>query len=207
MIQPDTPDSRARPGPPGVPSVARRHRRSSRTPYGVALLVAGLLVGWAWLTRDHFEPVVAGHQAPEFLVATLDDQIVGLDHYQGNVVLLNVWATWCAPCLEEMPSMEKLYQQMSGTDFEILAVSVDLPVDGGVPVEALESFARELELTFPILHSPPGNPGSIQEIFQTAGVPESFLIGKDGVIYRRLAGPTVWDAPQYREQIIRLLGE
>ena len=207
MIQPDTPDARVRSGPPDVPSAARRRRRSSRTPYGVALLVAGLLVGWAWLTRDHFEPVVAGHQAPRFLVTTLDDQSVGLDRYQGKVVLLNVWATWCAPCLEEMPSMERLYQQMSGTDFEILAVSVDLPVDGGVPVEALETFARELDLTFPILHSPPGNPGSIQEIFQTAGVPESFLIGKDGVIYRRLAGPTVWDAPQYREQIIRLLGE
>ena len=207
MIQPDTSDARARSGPPDVPFAARRRRRSSRTPYGVALLVAGLLVVCAWLTRDHFEPVVAGHQAPRFLVTTLDDQSVGLDRYQGKVVLLNVWATWCAPCLEEMPSMERLYQQMSGTDFEILAVSVDLPVDDGVPVETLESFARELDLTFPILHSSPGTPGSIQEIFQTAGVPESFLIGKDGVIYRRLAGPTVWDAPQYREQIVRLLGE
>jgi thiol-disulfide isomerase/thioredoxin len=167
----------------------------------------GLLVGAAWLTRDHFEPVVAGHQAPEFLVTTLDGQSVGLDRYQGKVVLLNVWATWCAPCLEEMPSMERLYQQLTGTDFEILAVSVDLPVDGGVPVRTLESFARELDLSFPILYSPPGGPRSIQEIFQTAGVPESFLIGKDGVIYRRLAGPTVWDAPQYREQIIRLLGD
>ena len=207
MIQPDTPQARAPSGPPGVSSAARHHRRSSRTPYGVALLVAGLLVGVAWLTRDHFEPVVAGHQAPEFLVTTLDDQSVGLDSFQGKVVLLNVWATWCAPCLEEMPSMERLYQQLSGTDFEILAVSVDFPVNGGAPVEALESFARQLDLSFPILYSPPGTPESIQEIFQTAGIPESFLIGKDAVIYRRLAGPTVWDAPQYREQILRLLGE
>ena len=206
MIQPDTPDARTPSGPPGVRSTARR-RRSSRTPYGIALLVAGLLVGVAWLTRGHFEPVVAGHHAPEFLVTTLDDQSVGLDHYQGKVVLLNVWATWCAPCLEEMPSMERLYQQLSGADFEILAVSVDFPVEGGAPVEALESFARELDLSFPILYSPPGTPESIQEIFQTAGVPESFLIGKDGVIYRRVAGPTAWDAPQYREQILRLLGE
>ena len=207
MIQPGTPDARAPSGPPGAPLAARRRRRSSRTPYGVALLVAGVLVGVAWLTRDHFEPVVAGHHAPGFLVTTLDDQSVGLDRYQGKVVLLNVWATWCAPCLEEMPSMERLYQQLSGTDFEILAVSVDFPVNGGAPVEALESFARELDLSFPILYSPPGTPGSIQKVFQTAGVPESFLIGKDGVIYRRLAGPTVWDAPQYREQILRLLGE
>ena len=207
MIQSGTPDARAPSGPPGSPSVALRRRRSSRTPYGVALLVVGALVGAAWLTRDHFEPVVAGHHAPGFLVTTLDGQSVGLDHYQGKVVLLNVWATWCAPCLEEMPSMERLYQQLSGTDFEILAVSVDFPVNGGAPVEALESFARQLDLSFPILYSPPGTPESIQEIFQTAGIPESFLIGKDAVIYRRLAGPTVWDSPQYREQILRLLGE
>ena len=187
MIQPGTPAARTPSGPPGSPSVARRRRRSSRTPYGVALLVVGALVSAAWLTRGHFEPVVTGYHAPEFLVTTLDGQSVGLDHYQGKVVLLNVWATWCAPCLEEMPSMERLYQQLSGTDFEILAVSVDSPVNGGAPVETLKSFARELDLSFPILYSPPGTPESIQEIFQTAGVPESFLIGKDAVIYRRLA--------------------
>ena len=207
MIQTGTPDEQIPRDPADAPAAPPRRRRSSRTPYGVALLVAGLVVGAAWLTRDHFEPVVAGYRAPDFLAATMDEEIVGLDHYEGKVVLLNVWATWCAPCLEEMPSMERLYQQLSGRDFEILAVSVDLPADGGVPVEALESFASDLDLSFPILHSPPGTPESIQEIFQTAGVPESFLIGKDRVIYRRIAGPTEWDSPQYREQIIRLLGE
>ena len=207
MIQPNAPGDGPHSRLPGAQAATHSRRRSSRTPYGVALLVAGLLVGAAWLTRDHLEPVVAGYRAPAFQVTTLDGRSVGLDNYDGKVVLLNVWATWCAPCLEEMPSMERLYQQLSGTDFEILAVSVDFPVDGGAPVEALQSFARELDLSFPILHSPPGTPESIQEVFQTAGVPESFLIGKDGIIYRRLAGPTVWDSPQYREQIVRLLGE
>ena len=206
MIHPGARDAGALSGPPDGPSAARR-RRSSRMPYGIAVLVAGVLVSAAWLTRDHFEPVVAGHDAPAFLVTTLDGQSVGLDDYPGKVVLLNVWATWCAPCLEEMPSMERLYQQLSGKDFEILAVSVDSPVQGSAPVETLDSFVRELGLSFPILYSSPEAPGSIQRIFQTAGVPESFLIGKDGIIYRRLAGPTAWDSPQYREQIIRLLGD
>ena len=80
-------------------------------------------------------------------------------------------------------------------------------MQGSAPVETLDSFVRELGLSFPILYSSPEAPGSIQRIFQTAGVPESFLIGKDGIIYRRLAGPTAWDSPQYREQIIRLLGD
>jgi len=103
--------------------------------------------------------------------------------------------------------MQRLYQDMAGKDFEILAVSVDNPVDGAVPRQSLEKFAADLGLTFPILHSPPGSPDDIQRLYQTTGVPESFLIGKDGVIYRRISGPTTWDSPQYREQILRLLGE
>ena len=68
-------------------------------------------------------------------------------------------------------------------------------------------FAADLGLTFPILHSPPESADDIQRLYQTTGVPESFLIGRDGVIYRRISGATSWDSPQYREQILRLLGE
>jgi hypothetical protein len=62
-------------------------------------------------------------------------------------------------------------------------------------------------LTFPIFYSAPDEAGDIQTIFQTAGVPESFLIGKDGVVYRRLSGATSWDSPQFREQILRLIAQ
>lgn len=103
--------------------------------------------------------------------------------------------------------MERLYREMAGRDFEILAVSVDDAVGGEVPKPALEAFAGELGLTFPLLHSPPDDDGNIQKLYQTTGVPESFLIGKDGVIYRRISGSTSWDSPEYREQILRLLEE
>jgi hypothetical protein len=86
-------------------------------------------------------------------------------------------------------------------------VSVDDRLRGGVPADALRSFAHEFHLTFPILHSAPDDPKNIQRTYQTTGVPESFLIGTDGVIYRRISGATTWDSPQYRDQIIRLLGE
>jgi cytochrome c biogenesis protein CcmG/thiol:disulfide interchange protein DsbE len=191
---------------PAAPPRARV-RRASRASYGWALVGIAAVVGAAWLLRGRIEPVVAGIPAPAFHVAALDGQPITLDAYQGKVLLVNVWATWCAPCLEEMPSMQRLYQDMAGKDFEILAVSVDNPVDGAVPRQSLEKFATDLGLTFPILHSPPGSPDDIQRLYQTTGVPESFLIGKDGVIYRRISGPTTWDSPQYREQILRLLGE
>jgi cytochrome c biogenesis protein CcmG, thiol:disulfide interchange protein DsbE len=202
MNQPDasSPSSTA---PPRV----GRARRSSRLPYALALVALALLVGAAWLGRARFDPVIAGRAAPAFHVSALDGAPVTLDDYRGKVVLLNVWATWCAPCREEMPSMQRLYREMAGKGFEILAVSVDEPVGGGVPKQALDAFAAELGLTFPIFHSPPNSPDDIQKVYQTTGVPESFLIGKDGVIYRRLSGATSWDSPQYREQILRLLAE
>ncbi len=196
----------ARAEPAGTGAAGRRRRRSS-TIYAAALLGMGALVAAAWLGRERFQPVVAGRPAPSFFVTSLDGERVSLEQYRGKVVLLNVWATWCAPCREEMPSMERLYRRLSGRDFEILAVSVDEQVGRAVPADALRAFAAELDLTFPILHSAPNAPKNIQRIYQTTGVPESFLIGTDGVIYRRISGPTTWDSSQYRDQIIRLLGE
>jgi peroxiredoxin len=188
-------------------AAATRPRRASRAPYGLALVGIVVLVGAAWLLRGRIDPVIAGVPAPVFHVAALDGQPVTLDAYRDKVLLVNVWATWCAPCLEEMPSMQRLYRDLTGKSFEILAVSVDNPENGGVPRQALEKFAADLGLTFPILHSPPGSPDDIQRQYRTTGVPESFLIGKDGVIYRRISGATTWDSPQYREQILRLLEE
>ena len=188
-------------------TTVKRRRRSARSTYGIALLVLGALIGAAWLGRARFRPVVPGEIAPPFAVTALDGTPVGLEQYRGKVILLNVWATWCAPCREEMPSMERLYRELSGRNFEILAVSVDFRVEGGVPAAALRAFADEFDLTFPILYSAPDDPENIQRVYQTTGVPESFLIGPDGVIYRRISGATTWDSPQYRDQIIRLLGE
>ena len=201
MTQPDA----SSPTPAAPP--AARARRASRLPYLLALVGIALVVGVAWLSRGSFEPVIAGAPAPGFEVASLDGKPVTLDAYRGKVVLLNVWATWCAPCLEEMPSMQRLYQDMAGKGFEIVAISVDNAENGGVPRASLEKFAKDLGLTFPILHSPPEAADDIQELYQTTGVPESFLIGKDGVVYRRISGATSWDSPQYREQILRLLAE
>ena len=90
--------------------------------------------------------------------------------------------------------MERLYRELVGRDFEILAVSVDDRLSGGVPADALRAFADEFELTFPLLHSAPDDPENIQRSYQTTGVPESFLIGRDGVIYRRISGATTWDS-------------
>ena len=179
---------------------------ASRRPYLVALAIGVGIVAGAWLARGRVPPVVSGYPAPDFEVVDADGEPVTLGTYEGKVVLLNVWATWCGPCREEMPSMQRLYDSFSREDFEIAAISIDAPVGdsdsagnpGGDPI----AFALALDLTFPILLNPSGD---IQRTYRTTGVPESFLIGADGIIYKKVAGSTAWDSETNVGLVRRLL--
>ena len=183
-------------------------RKKSLIPYLVSLLGALAVIALFWLSRGGLGPVVPGRDAPEFQAYALDDTPRSLEDYEGKVILLNIWATWCPPCQQEMPSMQRLREAIPDEDFVILAVSIDAPPgeedafgrEGG----NLQIFAREMGLTFTILHDPTGK---IQEIYQTTGVPESFVVDRDGVIFKKVAGPTEWDAPANVQLIQRLLDE
>lgn len=180
--------------------------RSSRLPYLVAIVVLLLIVTVAWASRGRFAPVGPGAVAPGFEVADLEGHLVSLEEYQGQVILVNIWATWCPPCREEMPSLERLYQAFRDRGFEVLAVSVDARLgevdETGNRGGDISAFADSLGLSFRILHDPSGR---IQDTYQTTGVPESFLVGRDGTIYRKVAGATIWDSPRYHELVDRLL--
>ena len=189
-------------------------KRPSSAPYIGATMLMGMAVLAAWLGQGRYAHVEAGSRAPDFAATSLEGEVVALSDFEGEVVLVNIWATWCLPCRGEMPSMEALYREFEGTGFEgtgfeILAVSVDAAFGSsdaagraGVSAEALAAFADELGLSFPILHDPEGD---IERLYMTTGVPVSFLVGRDGVIVRRIAGATVWDHPTYRDLIQRLL--
>lgn len=181
--------------------------KASRVPYMAALVLMGVVVVAAWVGRDSYRPVIAGAVAPDFTATTLDGEPVSLDRYEGQVVLLNIWATWCAPCREEMPSMQRLQDAIDDPDFRVVAVSVDANTPGVLgyfsrPGGDVEGFTEEYGLSFEVLRDPSG---AIGDIYQVTGLPETFLIGRDGVIYRKVAGGTLWDAPQYQELIQRLL--
>ena len=128
-----------------------------------------------------------GVPAPDFTLPGLDGQMVSLADYRGKVVLLNIWATWCPPCLEEMPSMEKLYQELKGEGFEILAVSID---ESGA--QGVLAFMKKHKLSFPVLTD---SKGTIKNLYRTTGVPESFIIDKDGVLVEKVIGPRDWAIP------------
>ncbi|NNK64362.1 MAG: TlpA family protein disulfide reductase [Gemmatimonadetes bacterium] len=182
-------------------------RRPSKLPYVAALLLMGMVVVAAWLGRDRYTAIIAGSDAPTFSAMTLDGAPVSLADLDGKVVLLNVWATWCPPCRFEMPSMQRLHEAVDDEDFVVLAVSVDAAEPGepdvfGRVAGDVPANIEENGYTFTVWHDPPG---TIQRTYQTTGVPESFVIGRDGVIYKKVAGPTEWDSPEYEEMIRRLL--
>lgn len=141
-----------------------------------------------------------GSRAPEFNAVDLrTGRPATLADYRGRVLLLNVWATWCQPCRIEMPAMERLSRALAGTDFRILAVSVDEGDSSEV-----NAFVNELELTFDILHD---RSGMIKRDYQTTGVPESFVIDRQGVIVKKVIGAAQWDGPVNQNLIRRLLDD
>ncbi|UCD33304.1 MAG: TlpA family protein disulfide reductase [Desulfobacterales bacterium] len=138
-----------------------------------------------------------GVPAPNVSLPGLDGKNVSLADFKGKVVLLNIWATWCAPCVAEMPSMEKLYQELKGEDFELLAISVD---ESGA--EAVKPFVEKYKLGFPVLLD---TKGEIKDLYQATGIPESFIIDKNGMIVDKIIGPRDWatsEAIRYFRNII-----
>ena len=128
-----------------------------------------------------------GSPAPNIVLPGLDGKTVDLKDYRGKVVFLNIWATWCPTCRDEMPSMEKLYQELKGQAFEILAVSVDK-----AGAKAVAPFMKSHKLSFPALLDPEG---TIAKPYGVTGVPESFIINKEGTIERIVIGPIDWFDP------------
>lgn len=139
-----------------------------------------------------------GVAAPDFTFPDLNGKMVSLSDFRGKkVVFLNIWATWCPACVEEMPSMEKLYQEMKGEDFEILAVSID--VQGA---KIVIPFMEKYSLSFPALID---SRGRIKKLYQTTGVPETFIIDKEGIIVLKIIGPRDWasaDAFRYFRNLL-----
>jgi len=164
---------------------------------GVALYVATLLFG-----SDLF-PVAPGSRAPEFEAATMTGGGAKTKHiadYRGQVVLLNLWATWCGPCKQEMPGIQALHESLGPQGLRVVALSVD---DPGRESD-IRAFVAEHKLTFEILHE---GSGKIEHDYQTSGIPETFLIGKDGVIRKRVIGAAAWNSAANVALVRGLLAE
>jgi len=141
-------------------------------------------------------PLGRGSIVPDFELASIGGDTVSMADLRGEVVLINFWATWCKPCEDEMPAMERLYRVLGPRGFEILAISVD------ESAEPVVEFSQRLGLSFPILID---EDRRVTNEYQTFRYPESFLVDREGKIVERYIGPKEWDAAVYVERIGRLL--
>jgi peroxiredoxin len=168
----------------------------------VLLLIAGLVAAgagaWVALSGSAVAPLRSGATAPEFELPSLAGRPEALAAYRGRVLFVNFWATWCAPCREEAPALQVLYERLRAEGFAVLAISID---DAGAR-EKVESFVRDLSLAFPVLLDADQR---VYRAYQAYGVPETFLVDRDGRVVERFIGPKNWDDPRYERAIRSLL--
>jgi peroxiredoxin len=160
-----------------------------------AVVAIGLIV--ILLGDEVPDPVGRGGVAPDFSLPILGgERELRLSEHRGQVVLVNFWATWCKPCEEEMPAMERLYRRLHPLGFEMLAISVD------EDEQLVRGFRDKMGITFPILMNPSQD---VSRAYQTMGFPESLLVDPEGNVVERYVGPREWDHPAYVERIQGLL--
>jgi peroxiredoxin len=130
--------------------------------------------------------VAVGDVAPDFQLEDTKGNKVALSDLRGKVVMVNFWATWCPPCIEEMPSMERLHEVMAGEDFVMLAINTEQNGRTIVP-----EFLQKTPYTFPILYD---DKGVVQKLYGVYKFPESFIVGKDGKVVEKVVGPLDWSS-------------
>lgn len=179
---------------------------TGRQQLAIACVVIGVTGAIAYgatrYLRKELFPVELGTKAPDFKAYTLDSvpKQKSLADYRGKVLMINVWATWCLPCRVEMPSIEALNKEYAQKGLKIVAVSIDDPGTDST----IRAFVKQYGLTFEVLHDPQAR---ISEAYDITGYPETFIVGKDGVIRRKLMSATNWNAPEARALVDRLLAE
>jgi peroxiredoxin len=129
-----------------------------------------------------------GKTAPDFTLVDRQGKTWTLSELKGQVVFVNFWATWCPPCREEMPSMQKLYEILPKDKFKMLAIlNSDEP-------DLADSFAAKLGITMPILDD---QANVVGPRYGLTGVPETYIVNKKGMLVRKFIGPARWDDSRY----------
>ena len=125
-----------------------------------------------------------------FNIKGLDGKTVNVDAFKGKTVFLNLWATWCGPCRLEMPSIEKLYQQVDHDKIIFIMLSIDRPQD----LNKVKSYIGEKEFTFPVYTPADFLPNQLQ----VRSIPSTFIVSPDGRIVSNETGTTNFDTPEFK---------
>jgi len=162
----------------------------------VLLALAGGLIAWRYKVSEassaepknplQLEAPKAPVQALDFTAVNLSGKTVNLTDYRGAVVVLNFWATWCEPCLQEMPALDRLNQAMAGRKFKVLAIDLQETAD------KVQEFAKTHRFSFDLLLD---TAGEISSHYGVTRIPVTYVLDPRGYIVNRAIGPRVWDRP------------
>ena len=152
------------------------------------------------------KPESIGKTAPDFTIKDAD-RTVSLSQFRGKIVVLNFWATWCPPCVEELPSLVQLQKKFQGTDVTVLAVSVDDDPD------AYHKFLKDHGVDFLTVRDPgkqlengTGVDAPVAASYGTFTFPETYIIDRNGVIRRKFIGAIDWNQQEIVEYLARISG-
>jgi peroxiredoxin len=172
--------------------------RGSSPVAGFLLLV---LAAMAAAEATDVQPAV-GHRAPDFTLRTGEGKPVQLSRVlKEKAVFLNFWATWCPPCRDEMPSMERVYRDYRVRGLEILAISIDAGDEAAVAAR-VKGFMADLTLTFPALLDPKME---VIRAYRLRELPTTYLIDRMGLIRAVVVGARDWATPEFRERLDELV--
>ncbi len=157
-----------------------------------AMALAALTVACA--RADAPEPPRPGSPAPSYEAANMQGDTVSLESLRGNVVLLNMWATWCAPCRQETPFLQELFERHEGEGFRIVGASMD----AGNAADQVEMFTEEYGVTYTVLLDPQMR---AMDSYQVLGLPATFLIDREGVLRWMRYGPLGETDSEFREAL------
>ena len=153
----------------------------------LVVLIVIFIAGWFVMDRPTGnKAITSGDRAPEFRLKTLEGGTVSLADLRGKVVMVHFWATWCPPCVEEIPTLDRLYRSLAGKDFLMLAVSED---ESG---EAVVSFIQQNKLNLPILMD---TGSDVARLYGTYKLPETYIVDRQGVVRYKAIGPRDWTDP------------
>ena len=166
----------------------------------IAVVAAVVVLAFAYvrLAENKGYALHEGGEAPSFRLPSLSGGQGELASLRGKVVVLNFWATWCAPCVSEMPSLERLHRTLGPEGLAVVTVATD---DDDADVRR---FVTDGGLTMPVLRDPGGRVAS--DTYRTTGYPETFILDRSGVLLEHVVGPAEWDSPEWIARFRGLLG-
>lgn len=164
----------------------------NRTLLLVFILVSSVLYFYAILRDQPTRVDLVGKPAPIFTLQNEKGESLSLDSLRGKVVLVHFWATWCAPCANELPTMESLIKRFLPEDFALVAVSVD---EGGA--KSVKEFRKKVRFDFPVYLD---SDQKVVDSYGTFRLPESYLINREGILVKKIIGPQDWGGARWVEE-------